>query len=223
MILAYAPVPSRAALAGRPARSLHPGRNLTKAAVTVVESGSGPIVVKDFAASPWPIRRFFGPWHLDREERAYTRLQAIAGVPRFLGRIDPQAIAVEFVPGPTLATVRPGDLPMAFFDRLDAIVAAMHAAGVAHADLHRHDVLVGPDGGPWIVDFSTAIVAGPRPDPLIALIFRQACSADRRSAAKLRSRLIPGTPAPVPPRPGLYAIAAWIRDRGRRLTRPRGQ
>jgi len=223
VILAHAPVPSRAALAGRPARPLHPGRNLTKAVVTVIESANGPIVVKDFAARPWPIRALLGPWHLNREERAYARLRAVAGVPGLVGRIDRQAIAVEYVAGPTLAAKRPGDLPATFFDRLDATLAAMHAAGVAHADLHRHDVLVGPDGGPRIVDFSTAVVRGPRPGPFAELFFRQACRADLRSAAKLRHRLLPGAGAPIPPRPWIYATGAWIRGIGRRISRPRGR
>jgi hypothetical protein len=189
--------------------------------VTLVESSDGPIVVKDFAARPWPIRGLLGPWHLDREERAYARLRAVAGVPGLVGRIDRQAIAIEYVAGPTLAAKRPGDLPASFFDRLDAIVASMHAAGVAHADLHRHDVLVGPDGGPRIVDFSTAVVPGPRPGPFARLFFHQACRADLRSAAKLRHRLLPGTGAPIPPRPWIYAIGAWIRGLGSRFRSPR--
>lgn len=219
MILAHAPVPTRAALAGLPARDLHPGRNFTKAIVTVVTTRAGPVVVKDFAARPWIVRVLIGPWHLDREERAYARLRAVEGVPRLVGRIDRQAIAIEYVPGPTLAASRPGDLPATFFDRLDALVAALHAAGVAHADLHRHDVLVGPDGRPRIVDFSTAVIAGARHVPSLGWAFRQACRADRRSAAKLRHRLLPGSGAAIPSRPWIYSAGAWFRRIGGRARR----
>jgi hypothetical protein len=221
VILAHAPVPDRAALARFPARPLHPGRNFTKAIVSVVSTGEGPVVVKDFASRPWVIRALLGPWHLDREERAYGRLRDVDGVPRLVGRIDRQAIALEYLPGRTLAGLRPGDLPASFFDRLEALVAALHAAGVAHADLHRHDVLAGPDGRPWVVDFSTAIVAGLRPGPIRRRLFQQACRADRRSVAKLRHRLLPGSDAPLPARPWIYAAGARVRGWVRRFSRPR--
>ena len=158
------------------------------------------------------MRRLLGPWQLDREARAYRLLEGVRGAPRFLGRVDRQAIAVEYVPGSDLAAVRPGDLPDSFFDRLDRLLDSLHAAGVAHGDLHRRDVLLGPGGEPYLVDFSTSIAVGPDPDPLLGFLFRQMCRADRRSAAKLRRRLLPGSRHEVPPPPGLYRI-------GRRLKR----
>jgi hypothetical protein len=203
---------SRERLAGLPRRRLHGGRNLTKACIDRVELDGRAIVLKDLATRPWPVRAFFGPWQLDREARAYARLQGIAGIPRFLGRVDRQAIALEYVAGRPLAASRPGELPAAFFDRLDQLLEDMHRAGVAHGDLHRHDVLVGPGGEPYLVDFSTSLVISPGGDALSACLFRQMCRADRRSAAKLRRRLLPGSGAAVPDRPGLYRL-------GRRLKR----
>jgi tRNA A-37 threonylcarbamoyl transferase component Bud32 len=203
---------TRALLHDLPRHTLHRGRNLTKARIDRVEVEGRPIVLKDLAARPWPVRVLFGPWQLDREARAYARLEGVAGVPRFLGRVDRQAIALEFVAGRPLAGFRPGELPAAFFDRLDGILEAIHAAGVAHGDLHRHDVLVGPGGEPCLVDFSTSLVMARGDDPLTAFLFRQMCRADRRSAAKLRLRFLPGSAAPVPARPALYRL-------GRRLKR----
>jgi len=212
---------TRERLASLARRRLHGGRNITKAVVEVVEVDGHPAVVKDVASRPWPVRRLLGPWQLDREACAYAALVGVRGIPSFLGRIDRQAIALEYVPGPTLATLRPGDLPEPFFDRLDAILGEIHARGVAHGDLHRHDVLLGPGGDPCLVDFSTAVVARTGAPAVTRCLFRQMCHADLRSAAKLRRRLIPGSRAPVPERRGLYRIGGWIKRSVGLFRRPR--
>jgi RIO-like serine/threonine protein kinase len=125
--------------------------------------------------------------------------------------VDRQAIVLEYVAGRDLAAARPGDLPESFFDRLDLLLRSVHAAGVAHGDLHHRDVLAGPGGQPYLVDFSTSISVGPTPDPLLRLLFRQMCRADLRSVAKLRHRLLPGSGPGVPPPPPLYRIGRWLK------------
>src|SRR5262245_40909555 len=105
---------TRDRLARLPRRRLHGGRNVTKAIVDVVELEGHPIVLKDFAARPWPVRQVLGPWQLGREARAYAALAGLRGTPAFLGRVDRQAIVLEYVPGRTLASHRPGDLPESF-------------------------------------------------------------------------------------------------------------
>ena len=50
-------------------------------------------------------------------------------------------------------------LPRDFFEQLRALAAACHALGVCHNDLHKEpNVLVAPDGQPWLVDFQLASV-----------------------------------------------------------------
>jgi len=202
---------TRDRLARQPRRRLAEGRNLTKAIVDLVEIEGRPVVLKDFASRPWPVRRIWGPWQLDREARAYSVLAGLRGTPAFLGRVDRQAIVLEYVAGRTLASLRPGDLSGPFFDRLDRLLEEIHARGVAHGDLHRHDVLAGPDGAPCIVDFSTSVSAGRNAGPLGRLLFDQMRLADRRSAAKMRRRMLPGSGAEVPDRRGLYRVGGWAR------------
>lgn len=211
---------TRDRLARLPRRRLHGGRNVSKAIVDLVELEGRPVVLKDFASRPWPVRQVWGPWQLGREARAYAALAGLKGTPSFLGRVDRQAIVLEYVPGRTLASLRPGDLPGPFFDRLDRLLEEIHARGVAHGDLHRHDVLAGPDGEPCIVDFSTSIVGGRGAGAWSRFLFDQMRQADRRSAAKMRRRLLPGSGPEIPDRRGLYRLGGW----GRRiLDRLRGR
>ena len=202
---------TRDVLRGRPRRRLHSGRNLTKAVVDVVDFDGRAIVVKDMAPRPWIVRRLLGPWQMDREARAYEALHGVEGVPVFLGRLDRQAIAIEFIPGSDLAAVRPGDLPGTFFDRLERLVASLHARGVAHGDLHRHDVLRAADGRPFIVDYSTSIVVRARSGAWTRFLFGHMSAADRRSIAKLRRRFLPGAAVAVPERSGPYRAGPWLR------------
>lgn len=210
---------TRDQLARLPRRRLHGGRNASKAFVDLVEFQGRPVVLKDFASRPWPVRQVFGPWQLSREARAYGALGGLRGTPAFLGRVDRQAIVLEYVPGRTLASFRPGDLPAPFFDRLDRLLEAIHARGVAHGDLHRHDVLAGPDGEPCIVDFSTSVLAAGNAGPWKGFLFDQMRQADRRSAAKMRRRLLPGSGTEVPDRRGLYRLGGFCRRLLDRLRR----
>lgn len=202
---------SRERLASLPRRRLHGGRNVTKAVVEVVELPDGPVVVKDLAPRPWPVRLLIGPLQLDREALAYRRLEGAAGVPRFLGRVDRMAIALTYIAGRDLGAVRAGELPASFFDRLEQVLETLHARGVAHGDLGRRDVLVDSAGAPYLVDFSTSLVAGPDADPLTRFLFAQMCRADRRALAKIRRRLLPGTGVEVPERPALYRLGSRLK------------
>src|SRR5262245_43560231 len=194
-------------------RRLHDGRNRTKAVIDRVDLPGGSFVVKDVATRPFWVRRLLGPWQLGREVRAYGRLAGLPGIPRLLGVIDEQAIALELVDGRPLQAAARGSVDDAFFDRLEVLVGAMHARGVAHGDLHHGDVLVARDGRPYVVDFSTSWIAGPRsPWPSRALHERLR-RADLRSRAKLRRRYAAGGAPPEPPRSWISRAVTVLRGR----------
>jgi hypothetical protein len=203
---------TRESLAGR-RRRLHDGRNRTKAVIDLVEGPGPAFVVKDVASRPFWVRVFLGPWQLRREARAYARLEGLEGIPRLIGRVDRRAIALEFVDGRPLQALPRGSLDGVFFDRLAALVDAMHDRGVAHGDLHHGDVIAGPAGRPYVVDFSTSFVAGPGARWPRRALFDQICRADRRSVAKLRRRYAAGGAPPPPQRPWPVRLAAGLRDR----------
>lgn len=158
--------------------------------VLLVESGSGPVVVKDFAPRGRWVRRFLAPWLLAREEGAYRRLQGIAAIPRLIGRVDAHALVIEYRPGVLVSRSLRGKLPGTFLDELEATIDEMHRRGVVHLDLrHRSNVLAGEDGRPVVIDFASALrfdAATAWGRALVALLGR----LDRRALEKWRVRLV---------------------------------
>jgi len=129
-----------------------------KADLLLVETGRERWVVKDFANKPW-WARLTGRLMIARESRAYLCLGATEGLPRFGGRIDALALAIEYVAAVPLAfapsRTRNG---AAKHGALRGIVDRIHAAGIVHCDLRgRDNVLVDRHGGLWIVDLASAI------------------------------------------------------------------
>ncbi len=190
---------------------LHAGRNATKATIDLLEIEGRQVVLKDLSERSWFVRELIGPWQLNREVRAYARLDGLPGVPRLFGRVDRQAIALEYVPGTNLGSLNAGDLPEEFFVRLERLIEAVHGRGVAHGDLNRSDVLAGPDGAPYVIDFSTAFLAGRFRYSPRSRLFTQACRVDRRSVVKLRRRFFPASRVELPDRRGIHRLGRWLK------------
>ncbi len=149
--------------------------------------GDGRAVVKDFLPCPAPWRWTVGRLLVGREVRAYARLDGVPGVPRFLGRLDAWAFAVEWVPGRDLGKCPKGSLGSEVFERLAATVDAIHARGVVHLDLRqRRNVLVDDAGVPRVIDFSSAVTVDPG-GPLA----RRLAPVDRSGVLKYKRRFLP--------------------------------
>lgn len=121
-----------------------------------VTSNVGELVVK----SPHPNRflAWFGRHTIQREAKAYERLNGITGIPRSFGMAGSKHLVLEHVPGPTLRVAAANlDDREAFFQRLLSSILSMHESGVAHGDLKRKEnTLVGPEQRPYIIDFGVA-------------------------------------------------------------------
>jgi serine/threonine protein kinase len=99
---------------------------------------------------------------LRREHAVYARLADVPGVPKTLGLINGEYLALEYVHGPSL---REQEWKLAdragFFAQLLTTLRAMHAAGVAHADLKRKDnIIVAAGERPYLIDFGIAAQRG---------------------------------------------------------------
>ena len=97
-----------------------------------------------------------GRWLCDHEQAVYARLAGLEGVPRWAGRLDKWTYAIEYIdaaPLDHLDTAGPE-----FFDRLRALLDAVHARGVGYGDANkRSNILVDAGGRPFLVDYQLAI------------------------------------------------------------------
>jgi serine/threonine protein kinase len=139
------------------------GRRLGRgyqASVEVYSTPSGDVVVKKPHRSA--LLGWLWRYLLRREHSVYARLAGVPGVPRTYGLIDGEYLALEYVHGPSL---REHELKLAdrtaFFADLLATLRAMHAAGIAHADLKRKDnIIVASGERPYLIDFGIAARRG---------------------------------------------------------------
>jgi len=77
-----------------------------------------------------------------REARALERLDALAEVPRLLGRPDKCSIEMSYmdsIPFPNSKDTT--SVPPTYFDHLWGVVAQMHALGMNHGDIRRKNLL----------------------------------------------------------------------------------
>ncbi len=150
-------IPTRADLEGADVRTLQAGGR-TKADLRVVDLGHGPLVVKDFHHKPVWVR-WIGRLQIARECDAYRWLGTMPGLPRFAGRVDAHALAIEWIDGEQLGrTLRAREDGAAVFARLQEIVQRLHETGLVHLDLRgRENVLLTADGRLYVLDLASAL------------------------------------------------------------------
>jgi predicted Ser/Thr protein kinase len=179
-------LPGRETFDRLPPLRVFPGGS-TKAVVGVYETEGRRFVVKDVRPMhPWA-RHLYGRRVLRREERALAALAGVAGIPGLLGRIDRDALALEFVDAePIRRDLDAGRLHRAC-EQLAERIAAMHARGVVHLDLRqKRNVLVDARGDVTLVDFQSAWVLRPG-----SIGVRLLAPFDRSAVLKYRWRYAP--------------------------------
>jgi predicted Ser/Thr protein kinase len=131
-----------------------------QATVELYSTPAGDVVVKT-AHAGGPLGGLYR-YLLRREHAVYEQLAGVPGVPQTYGLIDGEHLALEYIAGPSLrAHERELKDRAGFFAALLETLRAMHAAGVAHADLKRKaNIVVGPGERPWLIDFGIAARRG---------------------------------------------------------------
>jgi predicted Ser/Thr protein kinase len=173
--------------------------------VYVARVGGRKAVFKDYRRYRWtplsPLARLL----VRREARILDRLRGWGYAPALLGTVGGLVLGMEFIDGQALGR----DVAMAsdeVFRRLKAAVATLHAAGIAHNDLHRSNILV-VGSMPMVVDFASAL----RMPRWLAhsVLGRQLRRSDLANVLKLQSRLA-GTP-PSAAEAAVLAEPRWVR------------
>jgi len=128
---------------------------------------------------------------LRREHAAYVRVAGIGGIPRCYGLQSDGSLVLEYLPGEAYRETVPAlrEHRERFFRELRDQILAMHAVGVAHADLKRRgNILITSGGDPIILDFGSAVLRKPDAGWLNRLLFHQACRMDMNAWVKLKYR-----------------------------------
>ncbi len=159
--------PERIEIGGREFRQVELFEHDSWAATALYESvdGTAPAVVCKFQRQQsllgLPIR-WAGRWMARHEAGLIARLADLEGVPRLCGPVSkegrrlPYAVARWYIPGHPLGKQEP--VNDAFFPRLAALLAEIHARRMAYVDLHkRENIIVGADGSPYLIDFQIGI------------------------------------------------------------------
>lgn len=166
---------------GEPARLLGGDRNSTKARVYLVRRGDREFVVKSSEGCGW-----FARWLLRRESKAISRMPRLRCLPVVL-ETKPDRVVTEWVGGRDLFDFRRRGLTEPRCAALEEAIAELHAAGFAHGDLGRHDIVFRDDGTVALLDFATAI--GPGCPPLLWRILLPLWKrTDRARVARITSR-----------------------------------
>lgn len=156
-------------------------RNATKARVYRETREGRPVAVKTADGAGLVAR-----WLLRREARIFAALPRLGCVPRVL-EAAPDRVVTEWVEGTELFDLRLAGFTPEQAAALERAVAELHAAGFAHGDLGRHDVVFRPDGGVTFLDFATGIGPG-TPPVLWRLLLPLWQRTDRGRVARLVAR-----------------------------------
>ncbi|MCW8985532.1 MAG: hypothetical protein OQK55_09330 [Thermoanaerobaculales bacterium] len=191
------------------------GRNGSKADILFYELDGERVAVKTYAPRRALVRNSLGRWLIRREAAAYEAADGVDALPAFLGRLGPYALATRWVDAEPLRERTGARVDDVLFDRLGAVLDELHSRGVALADLHHRDVLLGADDALYIVDLATAWVLGRRPGPVRRRLFERFCESDRVNLARMRARFTGGDVEAAVASVSTTA-AAWHR-RGRRM------
>jgi hypothetical protein len=154
-----------------------------------LEGAHGPCVRRVACGGALPFSGWIARLFARRERRALAALAGLPGVPALVqepeleaGSRKGEVLLRSWIEGRPLS--RAEELPEDFFEHLDRLVAALHARGVCHNDLHKEqNILVGSDGLPYLVDFQLASVHARR-----GALFASRAREDLRHVEKHRRR-----------------------------------
>jgi predicted Ser/Thr protein kinase len=166
------------------ARLLKRGERFLEPDVYVLDVDGRPTVVKDYGRyrrTPLsPLARLL----VRREARVLDRLRGWRHAPALLGTVG-LALGIEFIPGVALGEIAL-DAGAHVFQQLRGAVAALHAAGITHNDLHPANVLV-CGTTPVLIDF-TSSMRTPRWLRWLPLV-RELRRSDLANVVKMRQRV----------------------------------
>jgi RIO-like serine/threonine protein kinase len=181
----------RSELAENIIRTIHKGKNFQSTVHLVHWQSDGfrEAAIKDFSGTPKFFRTFVAPLLIAREIKVLRWLDGAPGIPKYLGRIDRYAFAMQFIEGTPISNFHKGELGQETFDKIQTAIDAMHARGVAHGDIKRRsNLIMDKQGEIWIIDFAASIIGR---NPLTKKLMDMLSEVDNKSVPRLKKFVAP--------------------------------
>lgn len=157
--------------------------------VRLIECDGGYLVAKDYRPCWAPYRWTAGWWNIRRERQALERLRGLAGVPEFKGVAGRWILLQTYFKGRDLGKAPLSRQSLTYYERLLALVRAIHERGVLHLDLRqRRNILIRPGRQPGVIDFGAALCVRPG-----SWLHRRLTRVDLSGVLKYKERANPGT------------------------------
>jgi predicted Ser/Thr protein kinase len=138
------------------------------------------------APTGWGLGNLICRAMLRNENRVYSKLSGVRGVPRCYGLLDGRYLVLEYIDGVPVRRARITDRSM-FFESLLNLIKELHKVGVAHTDLKKKDNLLVVEGRtPYVIDFGVAVVRKPGFAPINRYLYNLARKFDFNAWVKLK-------------------------------------
>lgn len=206
-----------ASIRGKRGRCFHAARSMGQADLFEIEWEGRPALLKDFSDRPWFMRVWFSRFIAAREVRALTYLQGVPGIPQLYATAGSEAFIMERLDGVRLPKKDEAPPPPQFWERARTLMDQLHDHGVGHGDLRRKNILLGPGGEAFLIDFATASFrkGDGRAGGLANFIYRRYCRVDNVTFARIKASY--GTVALDEEELGWLADEPWFLRVGRVL------
>ena len=95
---------------------------------------------------------------LNREYKAYSRLEGVTGIPKCYGMVADRYLVLEHIRGKPFRDTEIPDREE-WFAELLSILRAIHSRGVSHGDLKsKGNLMITDRGRPCVMDFGTTVI-----------------------------------------------------------------
>lgn len=169
--------------------------SFAKADVFLCNCRGQKFILKDFGRKGFWERNLIGRVVIAREHRAYRALAGVNGFPAGYKRLSPFALAIEYLEGTDLGSVKQHEIGPGVVLQFERIVDSLHERGWVHLDLQRRSNILLVGGNVFVIDLASAFHPGGV--PIIGrMLLRLLGFADRLSLLKLKYLFAPELMSP---------------------------
>jgi hypothetical protein len=164
--------------------------SFAKADVSIARFHGQRFIIKDFSRKGFWERNLIGRVVIGRECRAYRALAGIEGLPGRYKRLNPFALAIEYLEGRDLGGFKRQEIGPGVVLQFERIVDDLHERGWVHLDLQRRSNILLVNDRVFVVDLASAFHPGGI--PIVGrLLVRMLGFADRLSLLKMKHLFAP--------------------------------